>query len=488
MSALLLPGQAAAPEGPIDLSMMYVLHHGFRRDLARFADAVRLTPVSDGVTWTALLQRWDLFAMLLHDHHHKEDDHVWPLLRRAAGGDTAGLAVLDEMEAEHDTIDPLLDGVREGLARMTATPDAATKQALVRLVVGARDTLDAHLGHEERDAITLLQRYVESGRVEAPRPHGAARRPRTAGHAVAHPLVGAGAAHRRRRPAAARGAAVPVVPAPRAPAVHAPRARGLLSRPRRGRCVRGVRSVGDRDFADVVLGSGVPVLVAFHATGSASCRGIGTELDAPGRRAPRRGGDPARCAREPGDGRGVRGHGPADLRRLPPGRGRADDRRRPPTARAARPAADRDRTLSRRSAARARRCVAPGREPPLPDEVPRAPRVGGPPPRRRPGRRLRGRGRRRPVRSASPSRPSTCGRRTAERADRRPRRARGSSRPRPTSSAMQALSRLMKDDPARSMPLRSWSSRARSRSPARRATTVATGPAGIPEESTKVRM
>ena len=79
----LLRGQAAAPDGPADLSMMYVLHHGFRRDLARFAEAVGRTPADDRSTWQALLARWDLFALLLHDHHHKEDEILWPLLRDA---------------------------------------------------------------------------------------------------------------------------------------------------------------------------------------------------------------------------------------------------------------------------------------------------------------------------------------------------------------------------------------------------------------------
>ena len=38
---LRLPGQAAAPDGPVDMTMMYLSHHAFRRDLAAFAEAVR---------------------------------------------------------------------------------------------------------------------------------------------------------------------------------------------------------------------------------------------------------------------------------------------------------------------------------------------------------------------------------------------------------------------------------------------------------------
>ena len=38
---LRLPGQAAAPEGPVDMQTMYLMHHAFRRDLDSFAAAVR---------------------------------------------------------------------------------------------------------------------------------------------------------------------------------------------------------------------------------------------------------------------------------------------------------------------------------------------------------------------------------------------------------------------------------------------------------------
>ena len=31
---LRLPGQTAAPDGPVDMTIMYVMHHAFRRDLA----------------------------------------------------------------------------------------------------------------------------------------------------------------------------------------------------------------------------------------------------------------------------------------------------------------------------------------------------------------------------------------------------------------------------------------------------------------------
>ena len=113
-----LPGQAAAPDGPLDLTMMLVVHRAFRRDLENFAAAAARTPVSDRAAWAALDERWQLFADGLHHHHSVEDDRLWPALdsaARAAGEDDAS-EVLTAMAAEHSMIDPLLEAVGEGFA------------------------------------------------------------------------------------------------------------------------------------------------------------------------------------------------------------------------------------------------------------------------------------------------------------------------------------------------------------------------------------
>ena len=81
------PGQAAAPEGPVDMFMMYTMHHAFRRDLRDFATAVPKTPVDDRPRWQALQRRWELFATALHRHHTGEDEALWPLLLERADED-----------------------------------------------------------------------------------------------------------------------------------------------------------------------------------------------------------------------------------------------------------------------------------------------------------------------------------------------------------------------------------------------------------------
>lgn len=162
MSLFLLPGQAAAPEGPADLTMMYVLHHAFRRDLDDFLGAAERLPIDDRAAWRRLAARWATFGELLHDHHTKEDDYLWPLLtaKANAAGDLAALATLAEMESEHESIDPLLSAVTAELARLSAAPDEDSRAALLARLVDTRQNLGDHLSHEERDAIAILQRYV----------------------------------------------------------------------------------------------------------------------------------------------------------------------------------------------------------------------------------------------------------------------------------------------------------------------------------------
>jgi iron-sulfur cluster repair protein YtfE (RIC family) len=155
---LRLPGQTAAPEGPVDMSMMYLMHHAFRRDLAAFATAAPLTPVEDRATWRELADRWELFSFALHHHHRGEDTWLWPFLMDRADASERG--VLQAMEDEHAQIDPTLDGCAAGFARLRDHADSDARAALAVRLVAAREALGRHLQHEETEAIALLQRVM----------------------------------------------------------------------------------------------------------------------------------------------------------------------------------------------------------------------------------------------------------------------------------------------------------------------------------------
>ena len=155
---LTFPGQTAAHPGPVDMTMMYVMHHGFRRDLAAFATAAAATPTEARSTWRALAARWELFAEVLHHHHAGEDAGLWPTLLERA--DEAERRVLEAMEAEHAEIDPILAACAVGFERLARHADEDARAALAVRLCAARENLGRHLRHEETEAIAIIQEVL----------------------------------------------------------------------------------------------------------------------------------------------------------------------------------------------------------------------------------------------------------------------------------------------------------------------------------------
>jgi iron-sulfur cluster repair protein YtfE (RIC family) len=163
-----LPGQSHTAEGPHDQTGMYVMHHALRRDLRRFSAAVANTPVSEHEVWVALEKRWQKMATMLHHHHGVEDSALWPVLRgHAEASSPDDLAVLDDMEAEHELIDPALAACLTAFAAMVQHPCADHRNALQIRVAALHEALLEHLAHEEGQALPMLQRTLSVEENEA---------------------------------------------------------------------------------------------------------------------------------------------------------------------------------------------------------------------------------------------------------------------------------------------------------------------------------
>jgi iron-sulfur cluster repair protein YtfE (RIC family) len=135
----------------IDFTMMYVTHDAFRRDLARF----RAASAAGTAHTSGVRTGWENFKAQLLLHHSVEDTELWPRVRRAAAGRPAGLALLDEMEAEHAQIDPLLAAVDGALA--------GSGQGLVTHAAALASALEWHLKHEEDAVLPLIQSVCTPG-------------------------------------------------------------------------------------------------------------------------------------------------------------------------------------------------------------------------------------------------------------------------------------------------------------------------------------
>jgi iron-sulfur cluster repair protein YtfE (RIC family) len=138
----------------LDMSMMFAMHDALRRDLERVGRiAGRLD--DDPAKLLRAASGWELFKKFLVNHHESEDEALWPVLRAAVAAHPDQEALVDALEAEHAVIDPLLRAI--DLA--AADPDGGHERfgGLVdQLII----ELSAHLTHEERDGLPLIDASV----------------------------------------------------------------------------------------------------------------------------------------------------------------------------------------------------------------------------------------------------------------------------------------------------------------------------------------
>lgn len=131
----------------IDLTLMYATHDAFRRDLDRLSPVAATGEIGSR---EALRAGWDDFRRFLTVHHVAEDAVLWPTLRAKLSERPQDLWLLDDMEAEHAELDPLLEAVDTAIA--VGDPVALRRHGDV--LAGG---LTAHLDHEETDALPLIR-------------------------------------------------------------------------------------------------------------------------------------------------------------------------------------------------------------------------------------------------------------------------------------------------------------------------------------------
>lgn len=149
MSVNDLPGTSAARYAPGDrLIAMSAAHDAFRRDLRRMAVAATPANLRNHARQESIMNGWKIFKNQLHIHHSHEDRFLWPRMRQRMAKSESAMSTLDDMQAEHDLIDPLLAAVDTAFAR----PDDDVAAVIDELTT----KLAHHLRHEERDAMPLI--------------------------------------------------------------------------------------------------------------------------------------------------------------------------------------------------------------------------------------------------------------------------------------------------------------------------------------------
>ncbi|WP_034590645.1 hemerythrin domain-containing protein [Hamadaea tsunoensis] len=151
----MIDNAARYASGDLDISIMIASHDALSRDLVKIARTADHSHLGDPERRLAVAHGWATFRRQLHGHHVAEDAVVWPTMRERLAGNANALSTLDEMEAEHSVIDPLLEAIDAALFDEYAP--------LAGLLDQLHSNLTGHLGHEERDAVPLIGESLTIG-------------------------------------------------------------------------------------------------------------------------------------------------------------------------------------------------------------------------------------------------------------------------------------------------------------------------------------
>lgn len=141
-----------------DVTMMFVVHNAFRRDLARMRAAA--ARAEDPAERNGLRAGWATFSTYLTVHHTAEDEMLWPPIQARLGDRPDEADLLVEMADEHARLDPLLCEIDGSLAQ-------GSPSGLVALFGELAVVLTEHLEHEEAAALPVVQETLTRGEWEA---------------------------------------------------------------------------------------------------------------------------------------------------------------------------------------------------------------------------------------------------------------------------------------------------------------------------------
>ncbi|MEK7550013.1 MAG: hemerythrin domain-containing protein [Patescibacteria group bacterium] len=146
----LQPPQLLNEDGSASMATMLLMsHHAFRRDIARFIQAVTEVQSGDVSRADAVHEEWEKsYKQALHGHHTMEDANIFPDIRSKYP--ELGSA-LDTLTEQHHEIDPLLERID------TAFADLSHPEQVISLLNELKTLLDQHLTFEEAEITPSLR-------------------------------------------------------------------------------------------------------------------------------------------------------------------------------------------------------------------------------------------------------------------------------------------------------------------------------------------
>jgi hemerythrin-like domain-containing protein len=160
------------PSTPPDTRNMFAMHTLFKREFALLPALVRGVDAGDEERAQIVAHHISLLAMLVHEHHHNEDELLWPRLLQRGPGDAR--AVVDLMLAQHETLAPIVAEINSELPAWRSSAASARGEALADALDRMLPILAEHTHSEEKRALPLVEKYVTAAEYEELGTKGAA--------------------------------------------------------------------------------------------------------------------------------------------------------------------------------------------------------------------------------------------------------------------------------------------------------------------------
>lgn len=140
-----------------DTHSMVIVHRGIRREARLLAQLVAAVAPGDTARAAVLADHFRDYRLGLHNHHHGEDEHLWPVLLGRV--DLEADLVL-RMEAQHERVAETLARAEAALPAWEATAGEAERDTLVAALSDHRAVLVEHLDEEETALLPLAARHL----------------------------------------------------------------------------------------------------------------------------------------------------------------------------------------------------------------------------------------------------------------------------------------------------------------------------------------
>lgn len=135
---------------------MGMVHKMFRREFGLMPGLFR--GVADPDRARIIADHFAVITAALHQHHHTEDEDLWPLLLQRV--DAAAAAPVESMEAQHAQLADALSCLQTRVREWSAAPTADVAETLAKDTQQLVRLLNEHLGAEEEQLVPLMERHI----------------------------------------------------------------------------------------------------------------------------------------------------------------------------------------------------------------------------------------------------------------------------------------------------------------------------------------